>query len=81
MDGEKKYNNLDYKSFDVADEYREDWDKFKIWDNVANNSEPIIRAYSMANYPDEKGVLKFNIRVASPPPGSTDIPPGLILRM
>ena len=55
------YENLDYKSFDVADEYREDWDKFKIWDNVANNKESIIRAYSMANYPDEKGVLKFNI--------------------
>jgi Na+-transporting NADH:ubiquinone oxidoreductase subunit F len=32
----------------------------------------------MANYPDEKGVLKFNIRVASPPPGSSDIPPGLM---
>ena len=72
------YSNLEYKSFDVADEYREDWDKFKIWDNVANNNEPIIRAYSMANYPQEKGVLKFNIRVASPPPGSADIPPGVM---
>ena len=72
------YSDLDYKSFDVASEYREDWDKFKIWDNVAQNSEPIIRAYSMANYPQEKGVLKFNIRVASPPPGSTDIPPGVM---
>ena len=72
------YSDLNYKSFDVAEEYREDWDKFKIWDNVANNSEPIIRAYSMANYPEEKGVLKFNIRVASPPPGSSDIPPGVM---
>ena len=72
------YSDLNYKSFDVAEEYREDWDKFKIWDNVANNSETIIRAYSMANYPEEKGVLKFNIRVASPPPGSSDIPPGLM---
>ena len=44
---------------------------------VANNDEPIIRAYSMANYPEEKGILKFNIRVASPPPGST-VPPGLM---
>ena len=72
------YDNLAYTSFDVGDEYRGDWDKFKIWDNVANNKEAIIRAYSMANYPDEKGVLKFNIRVASPPPGSSDIPPGLM---
>ena len=38
--------------------------------------EPIIRAYSMANYPEEKGIVKFNIRIATPPPGSTDIPPG-----
>jgi Na+-transporting NADH:ubiquinone oxidoreductase subunit F len=61
----------------VDNEYHSDWDKFKIWENVANNDEPIIRAYSMANYPEEKGVLKFNIRIASPPPGS-DVPPGLM---
>ena len=71
------YEDLSYKAFDVGNEYHSDWDKFKIWDNVANNDEPIIRAYSMANYPEEKGVLKFNIRIASPPPGS-DVPPGLM---
>ena len=71
------YEDLSYKAFDVDNEYHPDWDKFKIWDNVANNDEPIIRAYSMANYPEEKGVLKFNIRIASPPPGS-DVPPGLM---
>ena len=71
------YEDLSYKAFDVDNEYHSDWDKFKIWDNVANNDEPIIRAYSMANYPEEKGVLKFNIRIASPPPGS-DVPPGLM---
>lgn len=71
------YRDLAYKNFEIAEEYHEDWDRFKIWDNVANNNEPIIRAYSMANYPEEKGILKFNIRVASPPPGST-VPPGLM---
>ena len=71
------YEDLSYKAFDVDNEYHSDWDKFKIWDNIANNDEPIIRAYSMANYPEEKGVLKFNIRIASPPPG-TDVPPGLM---
>ncbi len=71
------YRDLAYKHFEIAEEYHEDWDRFKIWDNVANNDEPIIRAYSMANYPEEKGILKFNIRVASPPPGST-VPPGLM---
>ena len=68
---------IDYKDFDIEDEYHEDWDRFKIWDNKAVNNEPVIRAYSMANYPEEKGVLKFNIRIASPPPGS-DFPPGLM---
>ena len=70
-------DNVDYKDFDIEDEYHEDWDRFKIWDNKAVNNEPVIRAYSMANYPEEKGVLKFNIRIASPPPGS-DFPPGLM---
>ena len=68
---------IDYKDFDIEEEYHEDWDRFKIWDNKAINNEPVIRAYSMANYPEEKGVLKFNIRIASPPPGS-DFPPGLM---
>ena len=69
------YRDLAYKNFEISEEYHEDWDRFKIWDNVANNDEPIIRAYSMANYPEEKGIMKFNIRIASPPPG-TNFPPG-----
>ena len=68
---------IDYKSFDIQKEYHTDWDKFKIWDNKSINPEPVIRAYSMANYPEEKGVIKFNIRIASPPPGS-DFPPGIM---
>ena len=72
-----KYENLSYKNFNIEEEYHEDWDRFKIWENTANNDDSIIRAYSMANYPEEKGVLKFNIRIASPPPGS-DVPPGLM---
>ena len=68
---------LEYKDFDVQDEYREDWDKFKVWDNKSISKEPVIRAYSMANYPEEKGVIKFNIRIASPPPGQ-DVPPGVM---
>ena len=72
-----KYENLSYKNFNIEEEYHEDWDRFNIWDNTANNDDSIIRAYSMANYPEEKGVLKFNIRIASPPPGS-DVPPGLM---
>lgn len=68
---------IDYRSFDIEEEYQGDWDKFKIWDNKAINPEPVIRAYSMANYPQEKGIIKFNIRIASPPPG-TNFPPGIM---
>ena len=71
------FEAVDYKDFDIAEEYHDDWNRFKIWDNVASNPEPIIRAYSMANFPLEEGVLKFNVRVASPPPG-TDFPPGIM---
>ncbi|MEO1955059.1 MAG: NADH:ubiquinone reductase (Na(+)-transporting) subunit F, partial [Gammaproteobacteria bacterium] len=67
--------SLDYKSFDILEEYHDDWDRFGVWDNKATTREPVIRAYSMANYPNEKGIMKFNIRIASPPPG-TDFPPG-----
>ena len=57
----------DYKDFDIQPEYRPDWEKFKIFDVKAKVTEPTIRAYSMANYPEEKGLLKFNIRIATPP--------------
>jgi len=60
-----------YKDFDVDEEYRADWDKFKIWQHSSKVTEPVIRAYSMANYPDEVGIVKFNIRIATPPPGTT----------
>jgi len=69
-------HTVDYKNFDIEEEYRGDWDRFNVWDNVSVVNETVIRAYSMANYPEEKGVVKFNIRIASPPPGSQGIPPG-----
>lgn len=66
---------MDYKEISVEDEYQEDWDRFGVWNHRSVVKEETIRAYSMANYPDEKGILKFNIRIASPPPGM-DVPPG-----
>ena len=69
-------HKLDYTDFEVDDEYREDWDKFNLWQYNSTVSEPIERAYSMANYPEEKGIIMLNVRVASPPPGSTGIPAG-----
>ena len=66
---------MDYKEIEVPDRFRGDWDKYKVFDNHSKVDEPTIRAYSMANYPEEKGIMKFNIRIASPPPG-TNYPPG-----
>ncbi|MEY4829635.1 MAG: hypothetical protein RLZZ562_1431 [Planctomycetota bacterium] len=71
------YQNLKFKDFDVAEKYRGDWDKFKLWDLVANNPEPIFRAYSMANHPAEGNMVMLNIRIATPPPKRMDLPPGV----
>ena len=67
-----------YKDFDIQPEFHEDWDKFDIWRYTSTVTEPTIRAYSMANYPEETGIVKFNIRVATPPPGRDDLPPGIM---
>ncbi|PKM05370.1 MAG: NADH:ubiquinone reductase (Na(+)-transporting) subunit F [Gammaproteobacteria bacterium HGW-Gammaproteobacteria-6] len=69
-------HTVHYKDFDIQPEFRGDWDKFDQWRFVSKVDETTIRAYSMANYPEERGVVKFNIRVASPPPGRDDLPPG-----
>jgi len=71
-------HTVDYKNFDIEEQYREDWDRFKVWENVSVVKEDTVRAYSMANYPEEKGIIMLNVRIASPPPGSSDIPPGIM---
>ena len=69
-------HHVKYKDFDIEEEYRGDWERFGLFDLESTVDEPVIRAYSMANYPEEKGIIKFNIRIATPPPGSKGIPPG-----
>ena len=61
----------------MEDEYREDWDKFKLWRFEAALDENVTRAYSMANYPEERGIIMLNVRIASPPPRAPEgTPPG-----
>ncbi len=67
----------DFKDFNIENEYKEDWNKYDIWQYKSISKEPIYRAYSMANYPEEKGIIKLNIRIATPPP-NTNFPPGLM---
>jgi Na+-transporting NADH:ubiquinone oxidoreductase subunit F len=66
-----------YRDFKIADEYREDWDKYDLWRYKSVVDEPVVRAYSMANYPGEKGIIMLNVRIASPPPRAPEgTPPG-----
>lgn len=69
-------HHVKFSNFDIEDEYRGDWEQFKFFDLESKVDETTIRAYSMANYPEEKGVVKFNIRIATPPPRSQGIAPG-----
>ncbi len=61
-------HELKFSTFEVAERFREDWNKFDLWSIESVVTEPVIRAYSMANYPGEKGIIMLNVRVATPPP-------------
>jgi len=69
-------HHVKYEDFDVEEQYRGDWNHFGFFKYESIVTEPVIRAYSMANYPEERGVVKFNIRIATPPPRSEGIVPG-----
>ena len=70
-------HSLNYKDFEIALEFQQDWDKFNLWEIQSMVEEPISRAYSMANYPEEKGFIMLNVRVSTPPPRSPKgTPPG-----
>ena len=67
-----------YKDFDIDPEYHGDWDKYNLWQYVSTCTEHVTRAYSMASYPAEKGIVMLNVRIASPPPRMPNVPPGLM---
>ena len=69
-------HTVHYKDMDIQPEYREDWDNFNLWQFTSVVDEEVTRAYSMANYPEERGMIMLNVRVASPPPRSPELPPG-----
>ncbi|WP_253377550.1 NADH:ubiquinone reductase (Na(+)-transporting) subunit F [unidentified bacterial endosymbiont] len=66
-----------YRDFDIPQEYRSDWDKFDLFRFVSDVKEPTLRAYSMANYPEEEGIIMLNVRIATPP-ASMYVPPGVM---
>ncbi len=59
---------LKYSDFTIEDQYKPEWNKFKLWDLSVKNDEETVRAYSMANYPAEgDNIIKLNVRIATPP--------------
>ncbi|WP_045226027.1 NADH:ubiquinone reductase (Na(+)-transporting) subunit F [Methyloterricola oryzae] len=67
-----------FSEFDVEEKFRDEWDKYNLWKYESVVKEPAIRAYSMASYPEEKDIIMLNVRIATPPPGRDDIPPGIM---
>lgn len=67
-----------YKDFIIEEEYRDAWDAMKLWDLTSVVDETVTRAYSMANYPEERGIIMLNVRIATPPPRTQGIPPGIM---
>ncbi|MBT3748342.1 MAG: NADH:ubiquinone reductase (Na(+)-transporting) subunit F [Bacteroidetes bacterium] len=73
---------IDFKNFDVDDQFRDEWDKFNMWGLKMKNAEPTYRAYSMANHPGEGNIVMLNIRIATPPwdparAGFANVNPGI----
>ena len=58
---------IDYKTFDIDEQYRSDWERMRMFDLRMVNTSPTLRAYSMATYPAEGNIIKLNIRIATPP--------------
>jgi Na+-transporting NADH:ubiquinone oxidoreductase subunit F len=71
-------HQLSYEDFDVEEMYRPDWDKYNMWRFNSAVGEQTVRAYSMANYPEEKGMIMLNVRVATPPFDNPAAPPGIM---
>ena len=59
--------HLYFKDIEVEPEYRKDWEKYGFFNLESINPTATVRAYSMASYPGEKGIIKLNVRIATPP--------------
>jgi len=71
-------HDVSYRGFEIEPRFRADWDRLDLWRHVSKTDEPVTRAYSMANYPGETGIIMLNVRIATPPPRQPDAPPGQV---
>jgi Na+-transporting NADH:ubiquinone oxidoreductase subunit F len=69
-------HRMSYRDIDVEERFRDEWDRYQLWNYTSECKKPVTRAYSMANYPDEKGIIMLNVRIATPPPRTEGVPPG-----
>ncbi|MBY5921425.1 NADH:ubiquinone reductase (Na(+)-transporting) subunit F [Ferrimonas balearica] len=69
-------HHVKYKDFDIPEEYRGDWERFGFFNLESKVDDETIRAYSMANYPEEHGIIMLNVRIATPPPNNLSLPCG-----
>lgn len=69
-------HHIKYSDFDIPEEYRGDWERFGFFDIESKVDEDTLRAYSMANYPEEEGIIMLNVRIATPPPNNLSLPAG-----
>jgi len=67
-----------YKDFDIEEQYRADWERFGFFNIVSKVTDECVRAYSMASYPEEKGIILLNVRIATPPPHDMSLPAGIM---
>jgi len=69
-------HHIKYSDFDIPAEYRADWERFKFFEVESKVDDETLRAYSMANYPEEEGIIMLNVRIATPPPNNLTLPAG-----
>jgi Na+-transporting NADH:ubiquinone oxidoreductase subunit F len=67
-----------FRDFDIPADLRGDWDRYDLWRLEAGSRHRVTRAYSMANYPGEQGIIMLNVRIATPPPDHPHVPPGIV---
>ena len=73
-----EYGEIPFSNFEIGEEYRDDWDKFNLWQLLSRNDQATFRAYSMANHPAEGNIIILNVRIATPPPDLwQSAPPGV----
>lgn len=74
--------DMTFRDIEVEPQFRDEWDKNRLWDLKMKNTTETFRAYSMANHPAEGNIIMLNIRIATPPWDRSagmfkNVPPGI----